>query len=112
MNSIGTLEYDVLMFKTQMENVVTKSELTNVEQRVVLCAPMTMLIDLSKKCEDQLALKSDLNQTNLICKQLKLNMKDFAIYTETQKQIKAIEEAFKQQIDSKLPSLTFSKTIK
>jgi hypothetical protein len=39
-------------------------------------------------------------------------MKDFAIYTETQKQIKAIEEAFKQQIDSKLPSLTFSKTIK
>ena len=52
MNSIGTLEYDVLMFKTQMENVVTKSELTNVEQRVVLCAPMTMLIDLSKKCDD------------------------------------------------------------
>lgn len=31
MNSIGGLEYDVLMFKTQMENVATKSEINNVE---------------------------------------------------------------------------------
>lgn len=40
----------------------------------MLCAPMTMLVELTKRCDDQLALKSDLNQTNIFCKQLKQSM--------------------------------------